>query len=262
MISCLCILTFATLALEDGSRSQHFLLPDEQGEPLAVVTHKRTVDRGLQVLEHALVWRDGALVLLDTESVGPEGFKLVHRELPRDGRGGRTWLAEVRATENVLRFETHCWGAPSPRSMSFKNRPIGVGGLTEILAAGARPLQEVQVLDPTSGGLLGVWLHVFDAARDPLVLSAAGGAIRAAGLSEEAALLTGYEWRTLDGRVLHRQVFCGGELILFQPEGRQAWARRVRPRQAAQFKRRWVSSRGTGKAARGEQPVPSPQPAQ
>ncbi len=246
MSPCLCILALAAAPFVDGARSQHFVLPDEQGEPLAVVTHKRTGDVSKRVFESALVWRAGALVTLQTESVDGQGLKFVHRELPLAGLGGRTWLAEAHAGEKVLRFESHCWGAPSPREMHLEGTPIGAGGLTAILAAGGRPLETVWLLDPGSASVQGIVLSIFDPAEDPLLLSAASGAIRAAGLRLDSGMLTGFEWRTLEGRLLRRQVFCAGELVLFQLQGRQAWARRVSPRLAMSLKRRWTQARGSG----------------
>ena len=146
----------------------------------------------------------------------------------------------------MLRFESHCWGAPSPRELQFEGTPIGVGGLTAILAAGGRPLETVWLLDPSSASVQGIVLSIFDPAEDPLLLSAASGAIRAAGLSLDSGLLTGFEWRTLEGRMLRRQVFCAGELVLFQLQGRQAWARRVSPRMAMRLTRRWTRAQGSG----------------
>lgn len=217
------------------------MLPDENGEALAVITHKAVEDRGRRVLERHLIWRGGVLEILQTESKGPQGVKLVHRELPVGRSGGRTWLVEVKDKGKMLHFESHCFGAPPDREQAVSRRPIGAAGLTEILAAGARPLDEIWLLQPSSATVEGIRLRSFNPAHDPLVVSAAKSACEVAGIEFSGERLRGFEWVARGGRILRRQVFCSGELLLFQWEGRASWARRIGAKQADRWKRGWAS---------------------
>lgn len=234
------ILALAVTPGIQETTSQYFILPNGKGESLALISVKAVEDRGQRILERHLVWRGRSLECLQTESTGPSGFKFVHRELPLDRRGGRTWLAEMRSGDTVLHLESHCNGAPSPTEVRLTSRPVGVMGLTQILSAGAQPLDRVWLLQPNAASLTGIHIQAFDPHQHPALTSAAREASRAAGIDSSEFRLTGFDWVTDGGRVLRRQVFSGRELLLFQGEGRETWARRVGAQQASQWMSKWA----------------------
>lgn len=249
------------------SAPEHLVLPDEDGQPLALLERKRTrlagpetgrtgrtghepgapEDRdapGVSMLwEESVLWRGDALRVLSTEARRGERLEVVWRELPSARRRGRSWLFEQEGSGLEPRVETLGSRRPARRLLLPEAPVVGALELEGLLRAGAEPLGSLALVDPVGGPVRTIRVERFAVEQDPFALAAVRAGLDELGQpAPEPGSLRGYAWRDAEGRTVRRIVLLGSELLALQLEGRPAWARRVRASRARGLERRLAAA--------------------
>ena len=231
--------------LGDADRaSEHFVLPGEEGAPLALLERKRSGTPGGVLREEELLWRGDRLHVLSTEARRGERLDLVWRELPGAERPGRSWLLEQPAPGAAIRMDALGSRRPSRKVPAPQAPVVGALELEDLLRAGACPLEPLTLVDPVGGPLRTVLVRAFDPTADPFAVAAARASLEALGAAAPGpGALQGFEWLDADGATVRRLVLHGGRLLAVQLEGRAAWARRCGPRRAVAIRARLIRAK-------------------
>lgn len=226
-----------------GRTSEHLVLPDEEGAPVALLERKRSGIQGGVLREEELLWSGDRLHVLATEARRGGRLDLVWRELPGPRRRGRSWLLEQPAADASIRMDSLGSRRPSREVAAPETPLVGPLELEDLLRAGARPLEPLTLVDPVGGPLRTVLVRSFDPAEEPFAAAAARASVEALGWpAPSPGALQGFEWLDADGRAVRRLVLHGKELLAVQLEGRAAWARRCSPRRAGTVRARLRSA--------------------
>lgn len=217
-----------------ASRVEAFLLerPTAEGpEPVAVVILRRLEGEGRVLLEQDVTFRAGGVTILHDEVHEEDGWRFVRRELrgPRslgrsisgepDGDGGLRllrWGASVPVHE--------VWPAPAPRL------PLE---LLESWRSGRGPAERVALYDPLAEAVI------------PIDVRSVPGDPRANledARSQDASSRT-VELRRADGSLAARHVLRGSDLVAFQWQEGERWARPIEPAEALRLAAKWRPDR-------------------
>lgn len=200
---------------------------------VAAVVWRRRASAAGEVLEREIVFRDDGVRVLHVEHTSGERPRLVWREVRPDG--GRTWLAQWTADRSQV--ETTSWGG---EERTHARLDPGLPGampleLAELARRGTPEPADNACLSPLSGGLDRLSREADDPWRpDPERLPAWLRARVA-----EGRALRAVAWRRDDGSLAERLVFDGSELVAFQLQDGDLWARPVDEATHRAFVERW-----------------------
>lgn len=212
-------------AASSEARVEAFLMerPTPEGpEAVAVVLLRRLAEEGGVLLEQDVTFRVGGVTILHDEVLEADGWHFVRRELPGPASSGRSWSGQpdsagglrlLRWGVSVPVHET--WPAPTPRL------PLEV---LESLRFGPEPVGRISFYDPLAEAVVPIDVRVV--AGDPR-----------AGF-EDADART-FELRRVDGTLAARYVQRGSELVAFQWQDGDRWARRIDLAEAEGLAAKW-----------------------